>query len=326
MMRVNIAEGVIGRIDKVLSDIMVEHSRGKVQSMIKGGFVSVNSIPITECDATIGGGDIVTVELGNNLPAQTQCIKPEPVEVNIIYEDDDIAVIDKSPGLTVHPGAGVSNGTLVHGLVNIYGNNLSCIDTVRPGIVHRLDRWTSGLLLIAKNDNVHRIMSGMIKAREISRVYYALVYGQPSRQQGIIDAPIGRSKFDRCKMAVTNGGKDSMTEYQVLLSVKGMSLVRCKLQTGRTHQIRVHMKHIGCPIVGDSVYASRINISAKSIGDRLDVVRNMKRQALHAQELSFLHPISAKQCEYYSAFPQDISCLIEEIFGINPRDVSGLLR
>lgn len=311
IMLINYRDDLYGRrIDQVLAQESIDRSRAFWQKSIKNGCVFIDGAPILNCDYKIRNGDAIVVHA--DLSAEhSLVIQGEKMDLNIVYDDADIAVINKIAGLTVHPGAGIDSGTLVHGLVERYGDNLSHAGTVRPGIVHRLDRWTSGLMIIAKNDRAHMILSEMIKKREVKRAYKAVVYGQPSPTAGVINAPIARSRFDRCKMAVSDGGKDSVTRYRMLSSNRYVSLVECVLETGRTHQIRVHMKHIGHCLVGDAVYEGRkINIGKGADNTIVQSVKIMQRQALHASRLAFLHPTTSLLHEYHSDLPQDMLNLV----------------
>lgn len=238
--------------------------------------------------------------------------KPEDIALDVVYEDDDIIVINKPSGMVVHPAAGNPNGTLVNALLHHCGDSLSGIGgVVRPGIVHRIDKDTSGLLVVAKNDDAHLSLSGQLKEHNVSRVYFAIVCGNPKNDTGTIDAPIGRSPADRKKMAIIRdplkNSKNAVTHYEVLERYKGFAFVRCKLETGRTHQIRVHMSSIGHPLLGDEVYGgagSKFCQSNKSL---------ISGQCLHAGELHLTHPKTNQEMKFFASMPDTMEKLLEKL-------------
>ncbi len=247
--------------------------------------------------------------------------KAEEIALSIVYEDKDIIVIDKPAGLVVHPGAGNETGTLVNALIAHCGDSLSGIGGVRrPGIVHRLDKDTSGLLVVAKNDQAHHGLSEQFAAHgrdgRLERTYQAIVWGQPERRLGMINAPIDRSTANRQRMAVSRGGnaREAITHYEVV-ELFGLppvaSLITCRLETGRTHQIRVHLAHIGHPLLGDQVYGSGFRTSAKKLGlDAQIALKALNRQALHATSLGFVHPRTGKALHFESPAPDDFATLL----------------
>ena len=258
-------------------------------------------------------------------------IKPVKMELDIVFEDDDMLVINKAAGLTVHPAAGNYDHTLVHGLLHHAGDSLSGIGGVmRPGIVHRLDKDTSGLMVVAKNDNAHQFLSNQLADRSLKRVYHALVWDNVIEGEGVVESHIGRSPKDRKKMAVVaeNKGKFARTHYKILENFPlgidkkqgenlSMSLVECRLDTGRTHQIRVHMQHIGYPLVGDESYglqkmASRVaNIKDKIYPyEFYDLLGAFNRQALHAKAIRFIHPDGASKKSFEIGYPEDMGIII----------------
>ena len=299
------------RLDKYLSQCFEKYSRSRLQSLIVGGYVSVDDIVLTDNSYKVKEGDVFQITIPEAVEANP---KPENIPLDIVYEDDDVIVINKAAGMTVHIGAGVYSGTLVNALLYHCGNSLSGIGGVkRPGIVHRIDKDTSGLLVVAKNDNAHRFLSEQFAEHSIERTYYALVYGVPNPICGRIEGNIARSIYDRKKMAlVQTGGKPAATNYETLQTFgRTAALVKCNLETGRTHQIRVHMSSKGNNLIGDKVYekAKKSMISAPS--DIKQYINNFPRQALHAASLGFVHPTSKKMLNFDSLLPQDMQELIK---------------
>ena len=256
------------RIDKYLSDEL-DLSRSKIAKLIKEEKILVNG-KVVSASYKVKQDDIVTVndELDFSID-----IEKENIPIDIVYEDEDMLIINKESGMVVHPAPGHYTGTLVNAL--LYKFDLEG-DSIRPGIVHRLDKDTSGLMMVAKNEKMHDILSKMIKDKEVKRCYVALVEGIINHDTGTIDAPIGRDKYDRQKQAIDENGKEAITHFKVVKKYKDATLVECKLETGRTHQIRVHMKYIGHPIVNDPVYNKK---SSNSFG-----------QMLHSKSIEFIHP------------------------------------
>ena len=244
------------RIDTYLSsNEEVDLTRAKIQTLIKNGNILVNNKPIKNSYKVQNGDEIVINYVEENLD-----IKPEDIKLDIVYEDDDVIVVNKESGMVVHPAVGNTSGTLVNALMG-YSELSKVNDEFRPGIVHRIDKDTSGLLLVAKNDKAHLFLEEELKEHKIVRTYVALVHGVIKHDTGEIDAPIGRDKQDRKKMAVTSeNSKTAITHFKVLERYKNTTLIECKLETGRTHQIRVHMKYIGYPIVNDPMYSRDRNI------------------------------------------------------------------
>jgi 23S rRNA pseudouridine1911/1915/1917 synthase len=247
----------------------------------------------------------------------------ERIGLNVVYEDQDIIVVDKPAHLVVHPSAGHATGTLVNALIAHCGASLSGIGGVkRPGIVHRLDKGTSGLLVVAKTDSAHKGLSGQFAAHgadgRLERTYLALVWGKPLRPRGKIEARLSRSPVNRTKIAVAKGetGRRAVTHYEVLKTFPGraagaVSLVKLRLETGRTHQIRVHLAHLGHPVVGDSVYGGGFKAKAETLPEKArDALRQLRRQALHAAELGFEHPMTGKKLRFTSPLPGDIAGLV----------------
>ncbi len=282
------------RIDKYLID-KLDASRSNAQDMIKQKLVLVNNKEVKK-NYVLKMND--EVEVLGNLKKETNVL-PEKMDLDIIYEDDDVIVINKPSGMVVHPANGHYSGTLVNGLL-AHTNSLSGVNgSVRPGIVHRIDKDTSGLLVVAKNDKAHDSLANQLKDKTLSRIYIALVYGVINHDTGEIDAPISRDDNDRKKMAIKEDGKDAITYFKVLERYKNASLIECKLETGRTHQIRVHMKYINHPIVNDPVYSGRKLID-KDFG-----------QMLHAKEISFIHPRTNKKMTFSCDVPERFKEIVD---------------
>lgn len=278
------------RIDKYLIDLLGV-SRSKVQKMIESNNISVN-------DKNIKNSYIVRVDdvIKVNEFVENTDVLPENIPLDIVYEDDYLLVVNKPSGMVVHPALGHYSGTLVNALM--YHTNLSNHD-IRPGIVHRIDKDTSGLLLIAKNDDIHLALSEELSKRKVNRKYIALVYGVINNDTGTIDAPIGRDLLDRKKMSVTDiNSKDAITHFKVLERLNGVTLIECTLETGRTHQIRVHMNYIGYPIVNDPVYGRKKKI-------------NEFGQMLHAKTIGFNHPITGEYMEFSKDAPKEFYDILD---------------
>lgn len=297
------------RLDQYLSqrlkDGRQDFSRSRIQKLIDEGKVQVNRKP-AKPSLRVSGGESIEITVPE--PVELD-LKPQAIPINIVYEDDDLLVIDKAVGQVVHPGAGVYEGTLVNALLEHCKGRLPGIGgTMRPGIVHRLDKDTSGLLVVAKSEAAQKSLSEQISAREAKRVYLALLEGLPKVDSGLVDKPIGRHKTDRKKMAINEAGRSAKTEFEVLQRWAKYCLVRCTLKTGRTHQIRVHMASLNCPVVADIVY------NKKSTGSEAARKKlGLKGHALHATYLSFRHPESGLLLEFESKLPDDFQNLIDSL-------------
>lgn len=297
-MEVVVKEGNNIRLDKYLSN-STEISRTLISKMIDDGFILVNDKK-TKSNYKVKDNDIVTIDESYTIETD---ILPEKMDLNIIYEDEDIIIVNKPSGMVVHPGNGNYSKTLVNGLM-YYTKNLSDINgEIRPGIVHRIDKDTSGLIIIAKNNKTHEILSKYFQEKTITRQYIALIKGELSTNSATIDAPIGRSETDRKKMAVTaKNSKNAITHLEVLKRYKGYTLIKCKLDTGRTHQIRVHLSYIGHPVYNDPVYT---NDKCSEFG-----------QFLHSFSMEFLHPTTNElmyfECELPEYFENHLKCLEEK--------------
>ena len=303
------------RLDRFLALTFPEVSRARFQRLIAEGQVTVEGIPVTETRHKLKPGQAVKAVIPPAVAAEPRA---ETIPLSVVYEDKDLVVIDKPPGLVVHPGAGNETGTLVNALIAHCGDSLSGIGGVkRPGIVHRLDKDTSGLLVIAKNDAAHRGLSEQFAAHgkdgRLERAYLAIVWGIPERNRGTVSANIARSNTNRQKMAVSRSetSREAVTHYEVLERFSGASLIRCVLETGRTHQIRVHMTHIGHPLLGDKAYSSSFKASLSTLSNTArNAVNILNRQALHAGKLGFEHPRTGKALSFESPLPPDMVQLL----------------
>lgn len=293
------------RLDKALAVLAATSgealSRARIQALLADGHVSLDGRAAKDASRKVKEGEIYKIELPPPEPATP---KAEKIPLTIVYEDRDLLVIDKPVGMVVHPAPGNRDGTLVNALLAHCKKSLSGIGGVaRPGIVHRLDKGTSGLMVVAKNDAAHQALTAQFADRSLSRTYHALVWGAPTPRTGHIEAPIGRHPRDRKKMAVTAKGREALTYYKLLKDVGEVSLIECKLATGRTHQIRVHLAHIKHPVVGDPVYGNKQK-DKKNGG--------FPRQALHAVGLSFSHPRTEKTLHFASKLPADMAKLLKK--------------
>ncbi len=301
----------IQRIDKFIAAQIPELSRSQIQRLIEQGCVFTDDETVIDKNCKTRLGDVYQIVIPE--PSEAKPL-PENISLDILFEDDDLIVINKPAGMTVHPAAGVHSGTLVNALLYHCKDSLSGIGGVaRPGIVHRIDRNTSGILVIAKNDFAHRALAEQFYNHSIERTYYAVVYSSPSPLEGTISGNIARSPYDRKKMAIVNiGGKYAVTHYKTIEQYANgvISLVKCNLETGRTHQIRVHLSSIGCNLVGDDVYVKSKKTMVKLPNEAKLFVNNFPRQALHAASLGFVHPRSSQFLSFNADFPEDMQELI----------------
>ncbi|WP_338499785.1 RluA family pseudouridine synthase [Staphylococcus capitis] len=284
------------RIDKFLSESNDAWSRSQLQDWIKEDLVKVND-KVIKSNYKVKLNDHIIVTEKEVVEAD---IQPEDLDLDIYYEDDDVAIVYKPKGMVVHPSPGYYTGTLVNGLMYQIKNLSGINGEIRPGIVHRIDKDTSGLLMVAKNDIAHRGLVEQLMAKSVKRKYTALVHGNIPHDYGTVDAPIGRNKNDRQAMAVVDDGKEAVTHFNVIEHFKDYTLIECELETGRTHQIRVHMKYIGYPLVGDPKYGPKRTLD---IGG----------QALHAGVIGFEHPVTHEYIERSTELPNDFKDLLEDI-------------
>ena len=303
------------RLDRVLARRVNELSRSRHKALILAGGVAIDGATIRDPGHRVNAGNTIVLEVP---PAQSAAIAPEHIALTMVYEDDELIVVDKPPGLVVHPAAGNRSGTLVNALVAHCGASLAGIGGVgRPGIVHRLDKDTSGLLVVAKTDRAHRALSRQFadhgRNGPLRRGYLAFVWGAPERPRGTVAKPIGRHPHARDKMAVRADGREAITHWEVLERYRGgdgrpvASLLACRLETGRTHQIRVHFASIGHPLLGDMVYGQGFKTKANQLGPGARAaLEALGRQALHAYMLAIEHPSQGKHLEFRSELPDDL--------------------
>lgn len=285
------------RLDIFLSEKFSDWSRSHIQKIISDGKVTVDE-KIVKPSFKLSGGEFISVAEIETV--ETEYL-PQDLPLDILYEDADIIVVNKARGMTVHPADTVKSGTLVNALL-YHCKDLSGINGVkRPGIVHRLDKDTSGVMVVAKNDAAHVNLAEQIQTKTATRKYLAIVYGVIEDSAGIINGAIGRDKIDRKKMAITSDGKSAVTEFKVLERFKNFTYVECKLQTGRTHQIRVHMAAIGHPLLGDTKYTARKNIF------------DISGQALHSYNLSLIHPTTGERMNFTAPLPEDMQKILDEL-------------
>ncbi len=308
------------RLDRVLARLQGDLSRSRLQALIRDGQVTVDGAPVLDPNRKVAGGARIGLNIPPPVPAEPA---GEVMALSVVYEDDDVIVIDKPPGLVVHPAAGHESGTLVNALIAHCGESLSGIGGVkRPGIVHRLDKDTSGLLVVAKNDLAHQALAAQFadhgRTGPLERAYLAIVWGVPERRRGTVEAALARSTHNREKIVVVgeDRGRYAITHYELQESLPPAlpmaSLVRCELETGRTHQIRVHMAHLGHPLLGDPTYGSGFKTKANRLSEpQREALNALDRQALHAAILGFEHPRSGEFLRFESPLPADMAALLE---------------
>ncbi|HTG81025.1 MAG TPA: RluA family pseudouridine synthase [Geobacteraceae bacterium] len=295
------------RLDSFIARSLREVTRSTVQRLIEEGLVTVDGAS-SKASLKLRGGERITVLIPP--PKMAEAVAEE-IPLEVLYEDGDLVVVNKPPGMVVHPGAGTSGGTLVNALL-AHCRDLSGIGgTLRPGIVHRIDKDTSGVLVVAKNDRAHQSLSDQFKEHTIKRVYLALVFGSPKGDKGRIEAAIGRHPVDRKRMSGKSGrGKHAVTHWQVLGRFGGITLLRLRLETGRTHQIRVHLSEAGHPLVGDPVYGGSGRLAGINDPQLKALIRELDRQALHAKTLGFIHPTTGEYLEFDTDLPEDMARII----------------
>ncbi len=297
------------RLDQYLSETDLPATRSRIQRWIRDGGVSVNSVVVEKCGHRVSEGDIVTVTVPDPPASRAE---PESIPLDVVYEDDALLVVNKAAGMVVHPAAGHAGSTLVNALLHHCKGLKQFDDPVRPGIVHRLDKDTSGLMIVAKREDAHTLLSRQLAERRVKRGYTGLVWGCPAKSSGTVDAPIGRHPRHRQRMAVVeeSGGRRAVTHFRVRSVMDDGTLLSLTLETGRTHQIRVHLAHLGHPIIGDPVYGGRVKRLARIAPHRRPRLRMMldvmRRQALHASELEFIHPYSGRVHSFRVPVPDDM--------------------
>jgi 23S rRNA pseudouridine1911/1915/1917 synthase len=303
------------RLDLFLTHHVENATRSKVQQAIKEGYVHVDG-KVVKASHKISPGEIIHIELPK--PPVPDVVS-EDIPLDILYEDEHLLVVNKPAGMVTHPAYSNYSGTLVNALLFHCNSRLSTVnDPTRPGIVHRLDKDTSGLMVVAKDDNTHSKLAKQFSLRTIEREYWAIVWGRfEEKKSGIIEAALGRSKSDRKKIAVTNGGKAAVTEYIVLEEFEYLALIKLKLHTGRTHQIRVHLHHIGHPVFGDPTYGGRRIAWGGTEKKKKEEVQNllkiMTRQALHAKTIGFVHPATKEKLKFDSDLPADMNTTLKRL-------------
>jgi len=302
-MKIIIPDRLIGsRLDAAISEMLPELSRNKITSWIKSGEILIGSKPFKPKGKVLGGEIIeinVSPEVNTNWVA-------EDIKLDIVFEDDEIIILNKPSGLVTHPGAGNTHGTLANGIL-FARPELSQLD--RAGIVHRLDKDTSGLMVVAKTETAKLSLIKQLESHSVSREYSAIVYGSMVTG-GMVDEPIGRDSANRQKQAVTKGGKPAITHYRVIEKFKNFTLIKAILETGRTHQIRVHMSHIGHPLLGDFTYGGKVKFPKGAKEELKVAIKEFSRQALHAKKLSIIHPGDNKELSWRSKLPEDLDTMI----------------
>ncbi len=293
------------RLDQALAQLFPGYSRSRLQQWVKEGWVRLDGRICRARDKVLGGEQ---VEIQARMEDQVEC-RPQSIPLDILFEDGHLLVINKPAGLVVHPAAGNREGTLQNALLHY---DAAIAQQPRAGIVHRLDKDTSGLLVIARSALAHKSLVAQLQAREVKREYRAVVQGVMVAG-GTVDAPIGRHPTHRTRMAVRQGGRPAVTHYRVLERFRAHSYLRINLETGRTHQIRVHMAHIHYPLVGDPVYGGRLRLPAGGSPALHDALRGFRRQALHARRLGLTHPATGEWLEWEAALPPDMAALLEAL-------------
>ncbi|WP_111658178.1 23S rRNA pseudouridine(1911/1915/1917) synthase RluD [Isoalcanivorax indicus] len=293
------------RLDQVAADLFDRFSRSRLQQWIKGGALTVNGHTARPKDKLIGSE---TLTIDAELEAEVEDAA-QPIELPVVYQDDDLLVINKPAGLVVHPAAGHQDGTLLNGLLH-HDPGLNSLP--RAGIVHRLDRDTTGLMVVARTLEAHTSLVAQLQDKSLYREYEAVTVGVMT-SGGVVDAPIGRHPQDRKRQAVIDTGKHAVTHYRVIQRFRGNTHVRVQLETGRTHQIRVHMAHIRYPLVGDSAYGGRLKLPAGASPALREALQGFRRQALHARKLGLVHPTSGEYMEFESPLPDDFTALLAHL-------------
>jgi len=304
------------RFDLYLKSIGVHLSRTRISNLIERGDATVNG-KIEKSSYKVKTGDVIAVHYKT---LTNDDIEPQKIDLDVLYEDDQLIVINKSKHMVVHPAKGNRDGTMVNAL--LYHTKIEGGEKSRPGVVHRLDKDTTGVMVFAKNENAHAFLAGQIESRSMERTYLSIVWGNILRKQGIINAPIGRSNSNRKLMTVTNiNSKEATTNYKLIKSFEVATLLKLKLNTGRTHQIRVHMSYLGHPVVGDYDYCKNIpavlkNVSVDKRRHYDSIINLIDRQALHSASLSFIHPSTEERMTFYAPIPEDFMSVLNYLYMI----------
>lgn len=296
-------EYTLQRIDQAVASLLPQYSRSRLQQWLKSGGIKVNGKLVRPKDKVLGGEHVQV-----NVEEEGGDDRAEDITLDVVFEDEHLLVVNKPPGLVVHPGAGNPSGTLLNALL---AHSPGVAHVPRAGIVHRLDKDTSGLLVVAKDLETQNYLVKQIQERKVNRVYHAVAYGNLTRPEGLIEGAIARHPIHRRKMAMRKDGKSAKTWFRVLTRYQDHTLVECKLETGRTHQIRVHMQSLGFPLVGDVTYGGHYR-RPKSGDEALgDLLKDFGRQALHARKLGFVHPVSGKELTFQAPYPDDLDELLD---------------
>lgn len=301
------------RLDRALARMFPDYSRSRIQVWIRDGAVTVDGNPTRPRDP-VAGGEHIRVDAAFKILSEAQ---PQDIAIEVVHEDDSLIVVNKPAGLVVHPGAGQPDGTLQNALLHRFGE---LAGVPRAGIVHRLDKNTSGLLVVARTLQAHNALTAALKQHGVGRQYDAVCHGILSGG-GTIDAPVGRHSADRKKMTVRDGGRPAATHYEVISRFRAHTHLRARLETGRTHQIRVHFSHLGHPLVGDRTYGARPRIPKRASDETVKLLQTFPRQALHASTLSLNHPVTGERLEWHAPVPDDLAKLISALQ--NDRDEHG---
>jgi len=310
-LKIIIPERMTGqRLDVALSEMLPDYSRSKITAWIKSGEALINQKPFKPKDK-VNGSEIVELTISQK---QKNDWVGEDIPLNVIFEDEDIIVLNKTVGLVTHPGAGNWSGTLANALLH-YEPKLATLD--RAGIVHRLDKNTSGLMVVARNEKSQKYLVAQLQKHSVSREYSAIVYGHMVAG-GTIDEPIGRDNKDRVKQAVSSHGKEAVTHYRVIERYQNHTHIKAILETGRTHQIRVHLSHIGYPLMGDPMYGGKVRFPKKADVILKEAIVNFKRQALHARKLTLIHPIRGELMSWKAPLPEDMLALLDVLSAYDP--------
>lgn len=296
------------RLDAFLASTRADLTRSALQRLIEQGLIRVDGKAV-KSSHKLSTGEAISITIP---PPEPSAALPEDMNLVVLHEDADVIVVNKPAGLTVHPGAGISSGTLVNGLLGHCADLSGIGGEIRPGIVHRIDKDTTGILVVAKNDNAHQKLSAQFSEHTVKRVYYALVFGSPKTDKGRIEGEIGRHPVDRKKMSgMARHGRHAVTHWKVLARYAGVTLLQLRLETGRTHQIRVHLSEAKHPLLGDSVYGGDARLGNIKDVKLKSLIKELGRQALHAKTLGFIHPTSGDYCEFDSDLPEDMQRIID---------------